>query len=388
VNDSGTQAEGIGSVKPMRALLVIDHLGTGGAQRQLVNLGLELHRFGHEVELFTYHPARDLRAPIDAAGLRVWETRKAWRFSARIPFALRQRLRAGRYDVALSYLDTPNLYLELAAAGLTTTKVVVSQRAQYPAGRLPLVKRTLENFHRLADHVVVNSWNQRQRMVDEFPWLADRISTITNGVQQGFFGVTRAARVPAGLTLLVVATVVPLKNADGLIEALDICRRESRADVRVKWAGRHADPHYFARLEQRIDELGLRAHWEWLGQCADVPALMRECDVLVHPSHSEGFPNAICEALAAGMPVAASRVGDHPTLMSESNAGYLFDPAQPRDMAAAIVRLVQLPHAQLLQLSANARQFALRQLAADLCARRYEALFARLVRGEVASCAA
>jgi glycosyltransferase involved in cell wall biosynthesis len=225
-------------------------------------------------------------------------------------------------------------------------------------------------------------------MVEEFPWLADRISTITNGVQASFFEVTRPARARAALTLLVVATVVPLKNADGLIEALDICRRESRADVRVRWAGRHADPQYLARLEQRIDELGLRAHWEWLGQCSDVPGLMRECDVLVHPSHSEGFPNAICEALAAGMPVAASRVGDHPTLVSESNAGYLFDHAQPRDMAAAIVRLAQLPQTQLLQLGSNARQFAVRQLGADLCARRYEALFARLVRGEVASCAA
>jgi glycosyltransferase involved in cell wall biosynthesis len=388
VNDIGTHAQGSSGVQPMRALLVIDHLGTGGAQRQLVNLGVELHRFGHEVELFTYYPRRDLRAPIDAAGLPVWEARKAWRFSTRIPFALRRRLRMGSYDVALSYLDTPNFYLELAAAGLSKPKIVVSQRAQYPAGRLSPAKRALENFHRLADHVVVNSWSQRQRMVEEFPWLADRISTITNGVQQRFFEVTRPTRPRAGLRLLVVATVVPLKNADGLVEALDLCRREAAADVRVAWAGRHADPRYLATLQRRIDELGLRAHWTWLGERADVPELMREYDVLVHPSHSEGFPNAICEALATGMPIAASRVGDHPTLVRESAAGYVFDPAQPRDIAAAIVRLTQLPHAELLRLGTNARQFAIRQLAADLCARRYEALFARLVRGEAPACAA
>lgn len=387
MNGIGAHGTGVGGAAPLRALLVVDHLGTGGAQRQLVNLGVQLHHFGHDIEFFTYYPARDLRAPLDAAGLRVWETFKASRFSARIPWVLRQRLRAGRYDVALSYLDTPNFYLELAAAGLRKTAVVVSQRAQYPPGRLALVKRTLETFHKLADHVVVNSRSQMQRMVDEFPWLADRISTISNGVNEEFFGVTRPAHARPGLRLLVVATVVPLKNADGLIEALHLCRRETGADVRVAWAGRCADERYFNALERRLDELGLRSHWEWLGQRQDVPRLMSECDALVHPSHSEGFPNAICEALAAGMPVAAGKVGDHPMLVRESRAGCLFDPAQPSDIAAALVQLVRMRPAELRQLGENARQFAAEQLSIHLCARRYEALFVRLVQGEMKSCA-
>jgi glycosyltransferase involved in cell wall biosynthesis len=387
VNDIGSNASGVGGGAPLRALLVIDHLGTGGAQRQLVNLGVQLHRFGHEIEFFTYYPARDLRAPVDAANLRVWETRKASRFSIRVPWALRQRLRAGEYDIALSYLDTPNFYLELAAAGLQKTAVVVSQRAQYLPGKLSVVKRALETFHKLADHVVVNSHSQMQRMVDEFPWLADRISTINNGVQEAFFGVTRPAHPRQGLRLLVVATVVPLKNAHGLIEALDLCRRESRTAIRVAWAGRRADEHYFNTLERRIDELGLRGHWEWLGQRSDIPGLMSECDALVHPSHSEGFPNAICEALAAGMPIAAGNVGDHPMLVSGARAGYLFDPGQPPDIAAALLRLARLSQSELRQLGDNARQFAVEQLSMHLCARRYEALFARLASGEVASCA-
>jgi glycosyltransferase involved in cell wall biosynthesis len=369
-------------------LLIIDHLGTGGAQRQLVNLGVQLHRFGHEVEFFTYYPASDLRAPIDAAGLRVWEARKAWRFSTRIAFALRNRLRAGGYDVALSYLDTPNLYLELAAAGLPKTKVVVSQRAQYPPGKLSLIKRAKENCHRLADHVVVNSRSQMQRMVDEFPWLAQSISTISNGVGQEFFRVSRPPFTGRGLRLLAVATVVPLKNADGLVEAVALCRQEDGADIRVSWAGRQADPRYFSALERRIDELGLRDHWEWVGQCSDVAGLMRDFDALVHPSHSEGFPNAVCEALAAGMPVVASSVGDHLMLVQESGAGYVFDSAQPRDIAAALARLAHLPRAELQSLGDSARRFATDQLSMERCARRYETLFGQLIRGRVVSCAA
>jgi len=384
VNDT---AAPVSAAAPLRVLLVIDHLGTGGAQRQLVNLGVQLHRFGHEIELFTYYPARDLRAPIDAAGLQVWETRKESRFSTRIPWALRRRLRAGEYDVALSYLDTPNLYLELAAAGMQKTAVVVSQRAQYPPGRLSLIKRTLETFHRLADHVVVNSHGQMQRMVDEFPWLAPRISTINNGVSEEFFAAPRPAHARQGLNLLAVATVVPLKNADGLLEALHLCRRETGADVRVAWAGRHADQRYFAALERRIDELGLRSCWTWLGQREDIPRLMSEADALVHPSHSEGFPNAICEALAAGLPVAAGKVGDHPLLVEGARAGYLFDPAQPTAIVAATAQLVRLPPAELRQRGENARRFATERLSMHGCARRYETLFVRLARGAAAACA-
>jgi glycosyltransferase involved in cell wall biosynthesis len=368
-------------------LLVVDHLGTGGAQRQLVNLGVQLHRFGHEIEFFTYYPASDLRAPIDAAGLKVWETRKTTRFSTRIPRVLRQRLRAGEYDVALSYLDTPNLYLELAAAGLRKTAIVVSQRAQYPAGRLSITKRALETFHRLADHVVVNSQSQMQRMVGECPWLANRISTINNGVSEEFFAAARPVHARQGFTLLVVATVVPLKNADGLIEALHLCRRETGVDVRVAWAGRRADDRYFAALERRIDELGLRSHWTWLGQSAEVPRLMSECAALVHPSHSEGFPNAICEALAAGLPVAAGKVGDHPLLVEGARAGFLFDPARPAEIAAALGQLVRMPEAGLRQLGENARRFAAERLSIQGCARQYEALFVRLSRGAVTACA-
>lgn len=366
----------------MRLLLVIDHLGVGGAQRQLVNLGVQLHALGHEVEFFTYHPASELRGPLDAAGIRVLHVPKTSRFSTQTPRSLRRQLVAGAYDVALSYLDTPNLYLELAAAGLRRTKIVVSNRAQYPSGKLSAAKRALENCHRLADRVVVNSQAQMQRMIAEFPWLAPRISTIHNGVEQRFFSVQRRVG-PAPRRLLVVSTVVPLKNPEGLMDALAICRAGGH-DVQVVWAGGHRDAHYMAGLQQRLVKLGLQDSWQWLGQIADVTQPMHECDALVHPSHSEGFPNAICEALAAGMPVLAADVGDHRVLVERSGAGYLFDPARPADIAAALARLLSLSDSEMQRLAENARRFASHNLTMDVCVQRYEALFASLVAGDVA----
>jgi glycosyltransferase involved in cell wall biosynthesis len=382
VNTIRVQGADASSSRRLSILLVIDHLGAGGAQRQLVNVGVHLHLLGHHVDFFTYYPARELAGPVQAAGLRVIESPKSSRYALEVPLNLRRQLIAGGYDVALSYLDTPNLYLELAAAGVRT-KVVVSQRAQYPQGKLSLVKRMLENFHRLADHVVVNSQCQRARMVEEFPWLAERISTIVNGVDDTFFQRARVSRSSGPCRFLAAATVVPLKNADGLIEAAAICR-QAQADIHVTWAGRFGDDTYSARLQRRIDELGLGDRWRWLGQCGNVADLMHSADALVHPSHSEGFPNAICEAMATGMPVLASRVGDHEFLVGGARAGYLFDSARPDDIAAAMLRLIGLPSSEFEELGRNARRFASEHLSIELCARRYEDLFLRLVGGGIA----
>lgn len=370
----------------MRILLAIDHLGMGGAQRQLVNLGVGLQQLDHQVEFFVYYPARDLAEPLESLRIPIWHVAKTHRLSPRVPVALRNRLRGGNYDVALSYLDTPNLYLELASLGARRSKIVVSQRAQYAPGRLSLYRRALENFHRFADHVVVNSRVQMRRMVREFPWLAGRTSTISNGVGPQFFAITRTAERPR-LRFLAVSTIVPLKNVDGLVEALGISRRRYDLSVDVWWVGRVGSQEYFSQLQRRLELLGLSDNWTWLGQRSDVASLMAQCDGLIHPSHSEGFPNAICEALAAGLPVLGSRIGDHGFLVERCSAGYLFDPMCPDDLASALGRFASLPQNERVAMGERARSFAQQELSMDLCTRRYEDLFANLTRGVLSECA-
>lgn len=370
----------------MRILLVIDHLGMGGAQRQLVNLGLGLRHLGHQVEFFVYYPARDLAKPLESLCIPIWQSAKTRRFSPGVLFALRNRLRVGDYDAALSYLDTPNFYLELASLDAGKTKVIVSQRAQYPPGKLTLHRRMIENFHRLADHLVVNSRSQMQRMMYEFPWLAGRISTISNGVSPQFFVGRKGAEPRRRLRLLAVSTIVPLKNAEALMEALGICQRQHGLLVDVWWVGRIGSCDYFSQLQRRLEFLGLNDRWSWFGQRNDVATLMAQCDGLVHPSHSEGFPNAICEALAAGLPVLAGRIGDHELLVEHCGAGYLFDPARPDEFAAALIRFANLSQNERAAMGERARNYARQELSMDLCTRRYERLLARLTSGDTSAC--
>src|SRR5262249_31401161 len=116
----------------------------------------------------------------------------------------------------------------------------------------------------------------------------------------------------------------------------------------------------------------------WLGVQSDIPGLLRRHDALIHPSWYEGLPNAVCEALATGLPVLASAICDHPILVKDGERGMLFDPASPAAIAAAIARFAALNVDDRRRYARNARAFAVENLDAEQMITRYEQLLARL----------
>src|SRR5204863_7072488 len=91
--------------------------------------------------------------------------------------------------------------------------------------------------------------------------------------------------------------------------------------------------------------LGLGDRVRFLGHVEDVPALLGTADAFVLPSLSEAFPNAAIEAMAAGLPVVASRVGGLPDLVDEGRTGVLVPPSDPRALADALTALIADPEA-------------------------------------------
>ena len=80
-----------------------------------------------------------------------------------------------------------------------------------------------------------------------------------------------------------------------------------------------------------------------VGERRDVPQLLAAADVFVLPSTSEGLPVSVLEAMAAGLPVVASRVGGVPEQVSDGKTGLLVEPGDPNELAAALHRLTVDP---------------------------------------------
>ncbi len=93
-------------------------------------------------------------------------------------------------------------------------------------------------------------------------------------------------------------------------------------------------------VEEELRRLGLGATVRLLGEREDVATLLAQSDVFVLASRSEGLPLSILEAMAAGLPVVASRVGGVPELVVDGETGLLVRPGDPEQLAAALGRLL------------------------------------------------
>lgn len=371
----------------MRLLFVIDSFGSGGAQRQLVQLALGMVQAGHDVEFFVYAPRyAHFRPVVAAAGISIHEVDKRSRFSPRVLVRLAGLLRRGAYDGVLAYLTTPAVYTEtaarLGALGRRRPAVVVSERG--PLERVSLGLRLALGAHRLADHVVVNSHNNREQMLELWPSLRVRSSVIYNGIDLALFSPAAEAPPPAPgrLRLIAVGTLLPSKDALTLVEALALHRARFGWTPEVSWVGKLADgggdPAYERVVRACLAERGLEDAWRWLGERRDVAALLRTHDALVHPSLLEGLPNAVCEALACGLPVIASRIGDNGVLVADGVTGFLHPPGDAAALCARLAEFSSLPAHRRDAMRREARAFAERTLGLARCVEDYEGLFRRL----------
>jgi glycosyltransferase involved in cell wall biosynthesis len=367
----------------MKVLLVIDHFGSGGAQRQMVELACALVRRGHQVEMFVYYPRHDFfRERLRLEPIRVHECSKEVRGSLGVVWGLAGVMRRGRFDVVASFLNTANVYAELARLAAPATRLIVSERSSFHDDKFSGGGRSRRLLHGLADRVVANSLTQT-RWLQRRLWLRNKVCCIYNGVDLARFapGDRSPAAGPA-LRLLGVGRIGPEKNLHNLILALARFRDTFGYLPEVAWAGeRDSSPRgrvYCDELDRLLaGQPEVQRRWQWLGLQNDVATLLRQYDALIHPSLYEGMPNAICEALASGRPVLASSVCDHPLLVVDGARGLLFDPHDPASIAGALARFAQLDVDARLTMQRSARDYAQAELAIERMVDRYEALFAQ-----------
>lgn len=365
----------------MKLLFIIDSLGSGGAQRQMVTLAAGLAARGHHVEIFTYYDEDHFAHVAQRAGVVLHVQAKSSRFSLQPVVALRSLFRQGRFDCALAFLETPSVYAELARLGCSGPPLVVSERFCYSEASLGWKGRAKQEMHRLADWITVNSYHQKETMVRMFPWMASRISVIWNGVDADHFSQQDLPVPEAGtLRVQVLASLARKKNPLGLAKAIIICRDRYGLRVEVNWAGRFASTGdgLLAKDETMacLIESGAADAWTWAGEIRDVRPLIAECDAVIHPSFAEGLPNAVCEALSCGRPVLVSDIGDHSRLVDGGHNGYLFDPNDAEDMAAKLFAYAGLDES-VRRAKANAsRRFAEQRLSKGVYVQAYEAQLA------------
>jgi len=151
--------------------------------------------------------------------------------------------------------------------------------------------------------------------------------------------------------LIFVGRLRPEKGMQYLIEAMRLIRNK-RSSVRLIIVGEGPEEYGLKRL---VEQLNLEHCVTFMGNVPNekVPKYMAIADVFILPSLSEGLPIALLEAMAAGLPIIATRVGGIPCVLEDGKNGLLVNPGSSSDLAEKILMLMRSPELMKKMSEAN-----------------------------------
>jgi glycosyltransferase involved in cell wall biosynthesis len=228
----------------------------------------------------------------------------------------------------------------------------------------------------LAFHDVVAVSGKTFEMLEKHRIGRCRLRAIPNGIDEKRFAATER---PGGVSVLpgerremvigTVARLAPEKALDRLIDAFAVLRQvRPRTHLTIVGDGPERQ-----RLEAQADRLKLGPAVTFLGHQNNVAHVVRQFDMFVLPSITEGIPLALLEAMAAGLPAIATAVGGVPEVVTD-DTGVLVPSGDPRALLEAMVDLVDHPEKRL-RLGASAAARVRRQFSLTRMSAAYRALY-------------
>lgn len=172
-----------------------------------------------------------------------------------------------------------------------------------------------------------------------------RCHLIPNAVAPCFFTAVPSLPSPtAPPSLQFVGSLYRLKGLHDLVEALPLVSRRLGQPVRLRVVGpapaSATGADYVRQLRLRAEALHVAQQIEWLGAQTEteVADALAQSDVLVLPSYEENAPMCVAEAMAAGVPVVATRVGGIPQWVRDGEDGLLVEPGDTAALADALTK--------------------------------------------------
>ncbi len=345
----------------MRILCVIDSLGSGGAQRQLVNLAISFKEKGHNVSFLVYHYSPFYYDILHKKGIEVIEVIEP-SYLKRI-FRMRKAIRSGGYDSVLSFLEASNFMCELA--GFPTRKwcLVVGERSANPTILKSFRLKIFRWFHLFATAVVANSHENLKLIKKVNPFLANKkLNVIYNLIDLEKWRPYKQKyefRKNKKFNLVVVASHQYLKNLNGLIEAVKLLNDFEKNQIIINWYGGESVDNSKIEALKKIENYNLSDIFNFHEPTIEIAAKVNEADALGLFSFYEGLPNVVCEAMVNSKPVIASSVSDIPLLLNEN---FIFDPKDYADMSKKFRALLELDEVALSKVGKRNRQLILEKL--------------------------
>jgi glycosyltransferase involved in cell wall biosynthesis len=379
------------AIRNNKIALFIPDLRLGGAERQLVTLAQHLDRARFAPLVITLRPGGSLEQEIEIHGIPIYCLERG-----SVPEVLRRLqhiLRAAQVKILYSFLLPTNVYALAARALNPRVKVVIGTRnaienlaAWEGPFKEKLKVRTLlaiiAVLRGLAEAEIVNSRaaaflaGQRRHR--------PRVQMIPNGIDVARWKPDPSARTrlcrehsidSRNRIVVTIANCSPYKDYPTLIHAAARVSARCPGVVFVAFGDKATATGHAAW--QLASELGLESQFIFAGVRNDLDRVLAGADIFCLSSATEGFSNAICEAMACGVPPVVTDVGDSAFIVGDS--GIKVPARNPSQLAEALCQLLDSSEERRRQLGARARERIVSQFSIGKMIQSHQNIFENLM---------
>lgn len=266
------------------------------------------------------------------------------------------------------------------AAGLARTPVVFMTAHNsifyeyWPAWKKSIFAASEWLLARHTHRILTVSEALREELLTTERLNPDQVLTIHNGIDLTPFrqgverrAVLRSLGVPQlGQLVGTIARLAPQKGLTFFLQAAAILCRDYQVNFVVV-----GDGPLRQALEEERTALGLQRRFFFVGERQDIPQILSAMDIFVLPSVTEGLPLTILEAMAAGKPVVATRVGGIPEVVMDEKTGLLVPPQNPQALARAVATLLSNRN-RAKEMGQHGQQRVLERFTNDIMVRKIE----------------
>jgi glycosyltransferase involved in cell wall biosynthesis len=333
----------------VKVLLLIDNLGAGGAQTQILNLALYLN-VKHNVTLFYYGTDDFNKYKVENTKVNIISFHKKTKIGWEIIWMVSKLIKTHKFDFVISFLDTPNFYSVISKI-LTFSKSyhIISYRSKTNFKSLNFFRKfllVLCNFY--ADRIIFNSNHECLNWISKYPSIKKKSFVVYNSIDPHKFKKCKLDwEYERKNSFIIVGSIVESKNLNLALDALIELVVMRNYNVNITHIGRVisnnvASLKYYRKLVDKISKYNLESHWTWEESSTSIEVFYLNSDALILPSTLEGLPNVVCESLACSKPVIVSNILEHPYLVKDGANGFLFDPYSVDSLVNVLINFMNL----------------------------------------------
>ncbi len=356
----------------MRILYVVTAGEFGGAPLHVLQLMKYMAKQGHEVGLVAA-PEPRLMEGAKALGVKVFPNPhfvrpiKPWK-DLRALWRVFKAIRQFKPDLVSAHSTKAGFAARFSCAILGVPVIFTAHGWAFTEGKSPLARYLLASAERLAskvtNEIICVSEHDKELALRFRVAPEQKLTVIHNGMEPNVYLNASGSKVRSELGLkeseiliTMVARFVPQKDYETLLQAI---RCLQKGDFKVAFVG-GGEREVVVRAKAR--ELNLD-NVIFLGERRDVPQILTASDIFVLASNWEGLPRSIIEAMMAGLPVVATKVGGVPELVEDGITGFLVPPKDPEALAQALQKLIDDPELRK-RMGQASREKALREFTLD-----------------------